>query len=342
MQLASIVALKGELLTGFELLPPPRVVARTRRLEFTPAGTRSATLALGVAAGRTNHDYSLGVRIVMANSTQSQRLADEIRKRTHGECDVRIVPRVSAQARWRPSSTWFRRRRRPLMPGLSIGHVNAEMAGTLGAIVEDDAAYYLLSNNHVIADVNRSRKGDPIIQQGRLDLGRKPHVDDIVATLTRFKPISFARRNYVDVAAAKIEHDVEFWSGWNPAIDARLTGARRLTEDDVNSRLEVVKVGRTTGLTRGRVTMVALDGLDVDMGDSGVPQYARFYDQVEIIGIRRPFSDAGDSGSLIVDARSQKAVALLFAGGLDTAGRSSTYANPLDRVLSSLGVQLTV
>ena len=48
-----------------------------------------------------------------------------------------------------------------------------------------------------------------------------------------------------------------------------------------------------------------------------------------------PFSQSGDSGSLIVDAR-RRAIGLLFAGN----DVDATYANPIGTVLNSLGVDL--
>ncbi len=54
-----------------------------------------------------------------------------------------------------------------------------------------------------------------------------------------------------------------------------------------------------------------------------------------------PFSQAGDSGSLVVNA-DRKAVALLFAGG-DLGGsncKGLTYANPINAVLRAMKVEL--
>jgi hypothetical protein len=47
------------------------------------------------------------------------------------------------------------------------------------------------------------------------------------------------------------------------------------------------------------------------------------------------FSDFGDSGSLVVDAVSKGAVALLFAGGGGT-----TFAAPIGPVLHRFGVEV--
>jgi hypothetical protein len=68
----------------------------------------------------------------------------------------------------------------------------------------------------------------------------------------------------------------------------------------------------------------------------------RFDDQIEIEGAGSgPFSQGGDSGSLIVDD-DLMALALLFAGG-DQGGSNDqglTYANPIQTVFDALGVDL--
>ena len=100
----------------------------------------------------------------------------------------------------------------------------------------------------------------------------------------------------------------------------------------------VHKVGRTTGVRHGRVTAFELDGVAVEY-DLGV---ISFDDQIEIEGAgNRAFSDAGDSGSLIVDDQ-MRAAALLFAGGDHggSNGKGLTYANPIGAVLKALKVKL--
>ena len=60
-----------------------------------------------------------------------------------------------------------------------------------------------------------------------------------------------------------------------------------------------------------------------------------FEDQIIIVGDGGSFSDAGDSGSLILERQTNRAVSLLFGGS-----RTHTIANHLADVLSALKVTL--
>jgi hypothetical protein len=101
----------------------------------------------------------------------------------------------------------------------------------------------------------------------------------------------------------------------------------------------VAKLGRTTGLTRGRVTAFEVDNVIVQFGIG----LLRFDGQFEVEGVENDaFSRGRDSGSLIVEAGTRLAVGLLFAG-TDIGGTSNqglTYANPIGLVLQALRATL--
>jgi hypothetical protein len=79
--------------------------------------------------------------------------------------------------------------------------------------------------------------------------------------------------------------------------------------------MRVTKSGRTTGVTTGRITAIRVDGVTVNYGTLQNPVIGTFDNCVQIMGTTgRPFSDRGDSGSVILDASSGRPVALLFAG----------------------------
>jgi len=289
----------------------------------------SPSYFLGISA-RGKKDYRLAVRL-QDRALEKSELVDRIAARARGEVDVRYVGRIRARAK-----PWYRSKQRPLLIGSSVGFVSSEfnMAGTLGCFVRSGSstALYILSNNHVLADENRYPRGGSIVQPGMLD-GGSPTAGR-VAKLTRFVRLDPARTNFVDCAVAKL----------NSAIQADLhklkgigtLAGRRVSDLQVG---EVVhKVGRTTGVRHGRVTAFELDGVAVEY-DIGV---VSFDNQIEIEGAgNRSFSDAGDSGSVIVDDE-MLAAALLFAGSDHggSNGKGLTYANPIGAVLRALRVKL--
>ena len=302
-----------------------RVMAfEARRMK---AVRQAPTLALGVAPGnRAERDYRLAVRLQRRSASGALEVS-KIHERARGEIDVRYVGRILKR-------TWFTDRHRPIQIGISIGHFRIT-AGTLGAFVRGSKGQIqILSNNHVLADENDGATGDAILQPGAIDGGGRAR--DRVAGLQRFVRLRGSHvSNTVDAAVAAVDKDIE------SRIDALYRSHGRLSgvapEDADIERVE--KWGRTTGHTRGRVTAFELDNVVVgyDLGE------VRFDGQIEIESSgRSPFSDGGDSGSLIMTAGDHLAVALLFAGS-QRGGRGNlglTYANPIEPVLSSLKVDL--
>lgn len=274
-------------------------------------------IAIGIE-GRDG-EYRLAVRIRETTPGLQSNL-DRIARIAQGEVSVKVVgPLVKQQIP-------LRSRTRPLRIGSSVGHPDIT-AGTLGCFVTaggDDRA--ILSNNHVLADENRASLGDEILQPGPRDAGQPP--GDRIATLSNFVPLTSIGKNSVDAAVANliegIQGDFQALPGLGP-----LNGVRT---SPLEGEEIVFKIGRTTGLTRGRVSAFEVDDVWVqyDMGTIG------FDNQIEIASLgSSPFSLGGDSGSLIVD-EDLRAVALLFAGNdVDV-----TYANPIQEVLQILGVQI--
>jgi hypothetical protein len=332
MELASARELKA-LLTETVLAPLIAAGASARALAhpaepLSQAGGPVSTLALGIASPGPN-EFRLAVRYQRRELAESREI-DLIRRQARGEVDVRYIGRVATLA----EPPWGWRRHRPLRLGTSIGQFQIT-AGTLGAVVRrrKDGVPLLLSNNHVLANENKGKVGDAILQPGAYDGGKVP--DDTVATLAAMVKLKKTGANRVDAAVAAPLDGIE--------VDARtLKGLGKLAgigPDFLDEGAAVAKLGRTTGLTRGRVTAFELDNVIV-----GFPQLGnlRFDQQIEIEGEgEEAFAAGGDSGSLIV-AEDRRAVALLFAAS-DTGGSNGkglTYANPIRAVLDALGVDL--
>lgn len=97
----------------------------------------------------------------------------------------------------------------------------------------------------------------------------------------------------------------------------------------------VQKSGRTTEYRRGIVTLINVTAI-INYSPVGV---ARFCRQFQVRGINGPFSDRGDSGSLITTFPSNQPVGLLFAGN---ATANVTFGNPINAVLAALGVSIVI
>lgn len=213
---------------------------------------------------------------------------------------------------------------RPALPGVSIGHYRIT-AGTFGAVVYDRSTGkpFILSNNHVLANVTngrdgRARIGDKILQPGALDGGKSNH--NIIGTLAKFTALNAApKANVVDCALAKPTK--------NALIVPEILGIGKVQGvTPPVLRMQVQKSGRTTGLTTGQIRALNVT-VDVSYGPGRV---LRFEKQI----LTTPMSDGGDSGSLVLD-QNNLAVGLLFAGS-----SQSTLLNPIEEVLNVLSIKI--
>lgn len=291
--------------------PKARECQRLLSVGISPAGRRNVRLAIRVQ------------RRALLESPAIERIVALARN----EVDLRYVGRIQKRA----SPPWYQKRQRPLRIGCSIGHF-AITAGTLGCFVIKGERSMVLSNNHVLANENSGSPGDAILQPGSYDGGKRS--SDTVGTLAEFVRLRPRAVNYVDAAIADLRPGIGIRPGSIRGVGS-LSGVAPPLDD---SGARVAKLGRTTGLTHGRVTAFELDDVVVAYEEGNL----RFDDQIEIEGQGSgPFSDGGDSGSLIVN-RSVEGVALLFAGS-DQGGRNGaglTYANPLPTVLDAVGAEL--
>ncbi len=221
-------------------------------------------------------------------------------------------------------------------------------AGTLGGLVEDASGFYILSNNHVLAQTNLLAAGAPIIQPASLDGVCSGAVSpETVGHLSDYVPIEFCTpfkrnlmrcaNNTVDAAIAGVVAGMVYPDG--AILDI---GAPATTSASATLGMAVQKSGRTSGHTTGTVAAVDVDLLVCYFDPCTEPSdVARFVNQVRVDGA---FSAPGDSGSLILECVDDgageclpdpEAVGLLFAGGAST-----TFFNPIDAVFSELNIAM--
>lgn len=325
MDLQGARTVKQQLATYIVELVERRVTASTG----VPTG-----IAVGVAPCGDG-EYEVALRYQLGTPT-----ARMIARRAAGEVgptlDVRRTGRIRPLRAAGPGAPVPRAwavgetgRVRPLRPGVSIAH-HAVSAGTLGGFVTraGEEGVFALSNHHVL--VGSGQVGDAVLQPGPADGGQAPA--DRVGELAHFVPLRPGGTAFVDAALARLDepevdpvYPVGTLAGWAPVDGAE----------------QVQKIGRTTGLTDGRVTAIEMDdvvvGYGADLGE------LRFDNQIEVESTGTgPFSRGGDSGSLVYRPADRRAVGLLFAGS-ETGGQNGTgltYLNPIDEVLTALGATL--
>jgi hypothetical protein len=229
-------------------------------------------------------------------------------------------------------------------------------SGTLGALIEDASKrQYLLSNNHVLAKSDHATVGDTIVQPGLIDNSCSPlgigRGVEPVASLTSWLPLSSKMTN-ADAAIAQVTSRAVDPAGRILELGSKQAGgALSAAAPGVSSTggkgeaawlsQKVAKSGRSTGLTCGGISAVDLDvTVDYFLDCAETKRYLSktFTHQLGLSS--NQFSDAGDSGALVVDAANAEPVGLFFAGGTDVSGVSQGVANPAADVLSELNAQM--
>jgi hypothetical protein len=228
--------------------------------------------------------------------------------------------------------------------------------GTLGALIQNSGGtQYLLSCNHVLARSDQASLGEDIVQPGLIDANCAPFgqggSETLVGTLSGFVKLDSTSNN-VDAAIAQVESGAVSTSGDILELGAKQSnGTLAAAPPGVSStggkgesatvNMNVAKSGRTTGLTCAAISTVNTTiqvSYYTNCAETN-PYYTKTYsNQLVITGDQ--FSDAGDSGSLVVDASNAEPVGLFFAGGVNSDNVDVGIANPVSDVLSELGSQM--
>jgi hypothetical protein len=154
----------------------------------------------------------LAVRINTAVSSGSELVAS-IKDAAKGErrCGTSAGPPPKQAVSKRAARPWFKSTA-PLLIGSSCGYLRNDlvMAGTLWVLRAPQIrrARPDSSNNHVLADEGRYRKGGPIVQPGALDGGDPSRTGLRSSSFVQFQ--SQPKDNYVDAAVAAIDAGIEF------------------------------------------------------------------------------------------------------------------------------------
>jgi hypothetical protein len=174
-----------------------------------------------------------------------------------------------------------------------------------------------------------------IMQPGYAD---DPAPPNYIGLLWTYSPLSVADTNSTDVPSSYVDAALAWTDSPDDPRANVATGFHAGFEldpswTDPHEGMQVIKEGRTSALTNGTIQKVGMDVV-VGYGRNGTAPYAHFLDGV-IIGSdgTGPFSDFGDSGSLVMEAATKKPVALLLAGD-----GTVTYANAIGDVVSAMKI----
>ena len=264
-------------------------------------------------------------------------------------------------------------RLRPSPSGVSLGHF-AITAGTLGCLVRKNGEWYILSNNHVIANSNDASIGDAILQPGPTDGGRNSA--DRIATLAEFIPINFPGGGsgggtgggdggggdggggggggggcrFFGNSSGDNNNGPGGWTASEApavqvqAVDNLVDAAIARPTDQQIVKNEILNIGTIQGSAPGQLGMgVKKMGRTTGLTTGTIQQIdvtvSVSYGSAGVATftdqlMAGAMSQGGDSGSAVLD-NNNRIVGLLFAGSTTT-----TIINRIENVFSALGVSL--
>lgn len=224
-----------------------------------------------------------------------------VRNFSQGAREIRIDAQIEAADKRKGVAN-------PVVPGVSIGHCSIT-AGTAGCVVYDasNGKPYILSNWHVLNGASGST-GDNIVQPGMKDDNTRDK--NIIGHLVR---------SYLGIAGDCAVASIDYRE-FSPVILDLNTEVGRVGEPELGDI--VVKSGRTTGITYGKVTRVdTVVRLDYDTGPTDVGCF-----EIGIDENHKPadgeISRGGDSGSVWMFVEGDKTTDMML--GLHFAGNAGS------------------
>lgn len=258
-----------------------------------------------------------------------------------------------------PYAKGIRNQQDVIVGGISGANVNLTgQSGTIGYFCKRKTKFlpcnevYLLSNSHVFVDLQNPKADDSdlIMQPSPGERGgSRP-----IGRLTNFSPLRFEgdtdEPNLIDAAIGKL------WESQphKPLIPCVGAVKGYVPQRDVEVGEAVLKFGRSTGYTEGRIFSIDLD-IRIRYDRTGRSAFFKNQLLIEPASPAYPnFVAKGDSGSLLVDEE-HRAIGLVFAGmsqqhqsthgwSKNNTPRIDGYgvANPISEVLDRLKIELLI
>src|SRR3989442_13146898 len=155
---------------------------------FARANVVGVAVGNKVIGGRETEEACIVVCVEAKRREAQLRHRDIVPKALGGvRTDVVETGRFRALRATQTTNMDRTKRIRPAPGGVSVGHFQVT-AGTLGVLARRSGRPVILSNNHVLANQNAARVGDPILQPAPAHGGRP---QDTIARLLKFVPTRF-------------------------------------------------------------------------------------------------------------------------------------------------------
>jgi hypothetical protein len=198
-----------------------------------------------------------------------------------------------------------------------------------------DGLMCILSNNHILANINQAERGvTPILQPGGADAW-SASIQHTIGHLVDFVDLNFSESPSIPSAPNTVDAAVAITA---PSVCApRFHGSYQYDADPVDPApgMTVFKEGRTTDFTQGTIFSL---GFNLDSMPYPNGLFASFIDLMLIKAtFGTPFSQNGDSGALIngLVGSVYQPVGMLLGGD----GGLWTFAHPIQNVFDALDIE---
>lgn len=227
--------------------------------------------------------------------------------------------------------------------GSSIFPGNCMGAGTVGLFARDSyGVLYGVTNNHVTGACNHAQPGLPIMAPGPLDISDDGIDPFCIGRHARLIPINDGIPENMDIAGNmdascfRVADSGEVCSMQGNLCDTPIV----ISEPEPSSIVE--KVGRTTGVTRGRIVGQSISPLSVNytLAEYRIQKSVYFNSVFIVEGLAGDFAKRGDSGALVMSVKpdgSRTSVGLVFA--VDET-KSLTYILSLPKIMEKLDLTI--
>ncbi len=367
MELASVIELKNDILNKYyNDTPRSKPGAEYEAQALGTSLEVNSNLKNHLAAGHSRkgkNDYQLELRLQNPNKEDYIFAENFKAKEASGEANIAVIEHLEIPSQitlaqsaingvGHPNLTM---KRRPMHIGVSVSHRDGA-PGTLGVFVRTpEGTDAILSNNHVIGLVGDAKPNDSVYQPGRLEQ-RYLFSDHRIGYFVKSIHLSKIGLNALDAAYAILEENIPHLGNLVPQGFGSPDEGKSIIEvvsfdDAIREGMVVAKLGRTSGYTSAIsqepdniITLVDVKGLSVSLNREDY----WFNGLMEIPGesLNKPFTEPGDSGSLVFIPGALQGVGLHFARAVKkiySSGRKIpvSYACSLVDILGAFELTLT-